>query len=104
MYKAADKLESVGSVASDSSIPVFSTIGEVIQLEAEGLKTIADFNTLETKDAFYNTSVRTLNVLVNKSIENHLAKEKIILDNFMHKTIVNKSTNSIKDQIIIEPK
>ncbi|MFM1946737.1 MAG: hypothetical protein RL207_1020 [Bacteroidota bacterium] len=104
MYKASDKLDKVGNVVSEIPLPAFEAVGETLQIEADVLRTVADFNTLSVKDAIYNTSVRSLNILVNKSIENHLDKEKVIIDNFMHKTIVNKSTNIIKDQLIVKPK
>jgi RHS repeat-associated protein len=101
MYNAADDVDFIGDKLSYIPTPFTKTVGAFLQSEADVLRTIADYNTKDSKIATLNLGIRLVSFGVEKKIgksidnSNLSKKKKYILEQTTRKTvdaIKNKTT------------
>lgn len=104
MYVAADDLDNVGDVLSYIPTPPTQLLGAIFSAEADGLRTIADYNSLDAGTATTNLGVRLITFGLDKKIGVDIKKagfdkpKEYISDQFKRKTL-----DQIKEKSTVTP-
>jgi len=111
MYKAADNIDEIGDGASYIPTGFSQFAGGFLGGISYVLRTIADFNTLDKKDALINTGVRTAKFMVDRKVTKDIKeanfdkKKGYIYDQFKRKLLdkiensaIKKPNNKSKDE------
>lgn len=104
MYKAGSDLNTLGDALSYIPTPPTQVLGKIYQGMGDILTTIADYNTLETKDANRNLAIRLVTFGVGEKLSKDL-KKAISNDSqqYVGDQFIRKSLDAIKDQSTVKP-
>jgi|GEM_PF-3128513 len=97
MYNAADGIDFVGDKLSYSRNPLFQKLGAILSGEADLLRTVADYNTMNAKDAMKNAGKRVIafgvEFLFGKVTKKNTSEGKKYIEN----QAVRKTVDKVKD-------
>jgi RHS repeat-associated protein len=105
MYEAADDLDYYGDKASSIPTPATQVIGKYMSGKADVLRSIADYNTLESETATKNLLVRSAAYVVGEKVSKDIkAAEFNITKDYIYQETSRKVLDEIKNEATTKPK
>jgi RHS repeat-associated protein len=107
MYKGADLLDNVGDKLSYVPLPPFKILGNAFSLEADALRTIADFNNKDVAKgaAIWNVGVRGITFGLGEKVSNDIKKANFSeVKTYIYDQTSRKLLDKIKDETTVKPK
>ena len=103
MYNTADNIDYVGDKISYIPTPFTKAFGAIISMEADILRTIADYNTLDAKDANANLGIRISTSVVGKIMGGIINKNSSGSKKYIEEQVVRKTLDKVEDSNTKKP-
>jgi RHS repeat-associated protein len=104
MYNAADDLDWIGDKLSYFPTPITLKMGTILQGEADVLRSIADYNTLDYKTATKNLGIRAITFGLDKKIGKDIEKAGFSKEKkYVTEQAVRKTIDGIKEAGTTKP-
>lgn len=103
MYKLADAIDLLGDGLSYIPTPFTKTAGKILSVEADLLRTVADYNAMDASLATKNLIIRSTTFAIDEGMGKIIDRNSNSTKKYIEEQVVRKTLDKVKDANTTKP-